>query len=62
MAKGGELLDQFGSGGVAEEAVVEVGAFEYEVYQGIEGVPDEQDADFVGGIAREEGEGGGVGC
>lgn len=40
--------------GVGEEAVVEEGAFEEEVGEGVEEVPDEDDAEFLGGCAGEE--------
>lgn len=36
------------NGGVCEEAVVEERAFQDEVSQGIEGMPDEKEAEFGG--------------
>jgi len=51
-----------GEEGVGEEAVVEEGAFEEEVGEGVEEVPDVEDAEFGrGGGVREEAEGGEVG-
>lgn len=53
-----------GAGGDgAEEAVVEIGTFENEMDEGVEGVPDEEEADFEGRCGPgEEGERGAVGC
>lgn len=54
----GVEVGEVGEGcGVAEEAVVEIGAFEQEVDQGVEGMPDEEETDLGGGGAREEREG-----
>lgn len=47
--------------GVGEEAVVEEGAFETEVDQGVESVPDEEDAEFGGCAGGKEAEGEDVG-
>ncbi len=47
--------------GVREEAVVEEGAFEAEVDQGVEGMPDEEDAEFGGCAAWEQTQGDDVG-
>lgn len=48
-------------GGVGEEAVVEEGAFEEEVNQRVEKVPDVEGAEGRGGGMGEEAEGGEVG-
>lgn len=51
-----------GEEGVGEEAVVEEGAFEEEVGEGVEEVPDVEDAEFGrGGAVWEEAEGDEVG-
>lgn len=51
-----------GEGQEGEETVVEVGAFEDEVDEGVEGVPDEEEADFFGGgVGGEVIDGEGVG-
>ena len=50
-----------GNGGVGEEAVVEEGALEGEVDERVEGVPDEEGAEFKGGGGGEEAVGGEVG-
>ena len=49
-----------GDRGIGEEAVVEEGAFEEEVREGIEEVPDEDNAE-LSGCGGVEGEGGEVG-
>ena len=46
---------------VREERVVEEGAFEYEVDQGIKGVPDEEKAKRGGGVAAQGGQGEDIG-
>ena len=51
-----------GEGVGDEEAVVEEGAFEYEVDERVEGVPDEEDAGFDCGGSREESGRGEVGA
>ena len=50
-----------GDGCVGEETVVEEGAFEEEVDEGVEGVPDEDCAEGEGGGWGEEAEGEEVG-
>lgn len=47
--------------GAAEEAVIEKGAFEHEVRERVEGVPDEEDAVFGARTSGEQREGGEVG-
>lgn len=61
-ATGRNLVDEVGNIRVTEEAIVQVGAFQNEVNQGVEGMPHEEDAYLGRCISWKKGKRGGVCC